>query len=228
MGPAASHGWGLVFAADPGQSALEQTVIWRPEWDPRVVILGPVAAGDSAVLPPSSRWPVVTDLLLSSLGWHGDVILQGVRHRLFAPATPGRAAPLWTEPSVPRLPPDALARGRAAATLALIEALGPDPGGPPGRSPPDRPVRGGGPGTDGRRVRAPRRHRLALSVRALDARADGASYRDLARGLFGADRIAEAAWKTESLRDQTIRLVRTGRALSRGGFQTLLGAPADI
>ncbi len=67
-----------------------------------------------------------------------------------------------------------------------------------------------------------RRQRLALALRALDARVEGNSYRVIAQGLFGAKRIPERAWKTDDLRNRTIRLVQSGLALMRGGYRELL------
>ena len=67
-----------------------------------------------------------------------------------------------------------------------------------------------------------RRDRLALMVRALDGHLAEASYREIAEVLFGARRIERDTWKTSSLRDQTIRLVRGGVALMRVGYRKLL------
>jgi hypothetical protein len=67
-----------------------------------------------------------------------------------------------------------------------------------------------------------RRQRLALALRALDARAEGNTYRTIAEVLFGAKRIPERAWKTHDLRNRTIRLVQSGFALMRGGYRELL------
>ena len=64
--------------------------------------------------------------------------------------------------------------------------------------------------------------RLALALRALDARVDGNTYRVIAEVLFGAKRIPERAWKTHDLRNRTIRLVQSGFALMRGGYRDLL------
>jgi len=47
-------------------------------------------------------------------------------------------------------------------------------------------------------------------VRALDGHLAEASYRDIAEVLFGTRRIERETWKTSSLRDRTIRLVRGG------------------
>ena len=71
-----------------------------------------------------------------------------------------------------------------------------------------------------------RRRRLALSLRALDGHLDVASYRDIARALFGAARVpAGRTWKTHDIRDRTIRLVRAGLHLMQRGYLDLLGYP---
>lgn len=67
-----------------------------------------------------------------------------------------------------------------------------------------------------------RQLRLALVLRALDARAEGNTYRTIAEVLFGAKHIPERAWKTHDLRNRTIRLVQNGLALMRGGYRKLL------
>ena len=67
-----------------------------------------------------------------------------------------------------------------------------------------------------------RRQRLALALRALDARMGGNTYRVIAEVLFGTKRIPEHAWKTHDLRNRTIRLVQSGFALMRGGYLELL------
>jgi hypothetical protein len=67
-----------------------------------------------------------------------------------------------------------------------------------------------------------RRQRLTLALRALDARSEGNSYREIASGLFGPKRIPERSWKSDDLRNRTIRLVQTGLALMRGGYRALL------
>ena len=68
-----------------------------------------------------------------------------------------------------------------------------------------------------------RRRRLALVLRALDAHLAGEAYRAIAQGLFGERRVPSgSSWKTHDLRDRTIRLVRTGLQLMRGGYLKLL------
>ena len=67
-----------------------------------------------------------------------------------------------------------------------------------------------------------RHDRLMLMLRALDGHLADASYRDIADVLFGARRLEHEPWKTSSVRDTTIRLVRGGLALMRAGYRKLL------
>lgn len=70
-----------------------------------------------------------------------------------------------------------------------------------------------------------RRRRLVLGLRALDGRAAGASYRQLASGLFGTARVPKGpAWKTHDLRSRTLRLVADATRLRDGDYLTLLQA----
>jgi hypothetical protein len=67
---------------------------------------------------------------------------------------------------------------------------------------------------------------LRRSLQALDASLAGASVRDTAAAVFGADRVA-ADWLRDSpLRDRTRYLIRRGRRLMEGGYRDLLaGGP---
>jgi hypothetical protein len=67
-----------------------------------------------------------------------------------------------------------------------------------------------------------RRERLVLMLRALDGHLTDASYREIAEALFGAQRVQRESWKTSSLRDQTIRLVKGGVELMLAGYRKLL------
>ncbi|HVA13078.1 MAG TPA: DUF2285 domain-containing protein [Stellaceae bacterium] len=106
------------------------------------------------------------------------------------------------------LPLDRLFEIRAAAALRLWRGL-------TGRSP----------GRDPAALPASRRERLALALRALDARLENASYRDIAEALFGTGRMPERGWKTYDLRDRTVRLARLGHAIMQGGYRRLLLYP---
>lgn len=85
----------------------------------------------------------------------------------------------------------------------------------------------GRPQADSRHLTVQRRRRLILTLRALDGRLTGEAYRGIAQGLFGSTRVpTTTAWKTHELRDQTIRLVRAGIGLMRGGYLNLLRFPS--
>jgi hypothetical protein len=62
-----------------------------------------------------------------------------------------------------------------------------------------------------------------LALRALDGHLAGATYREIAEVLFGTARVPSgSSWKTHDLRGRTIRLVRMGLKLMRGGYLDLL------
>lgn len=113
-----------------------------------------------------------------------------------------------TEAAAILLPLDASFRIRAEAAMRFHRLVAGRPTGPPPRA----------------LALTPRhRQRLVRMVRALDGRASGASYREIASVLFGAQRQRAAEWKASSIRAQTIRLVSDGGALMRGGYLKLLG-----
>jgi hypothetical protein len=70
--------------------------------------------------------------------------------------------------------------------------------------------------------------RLVLMLRALDGHLAEASYREVAEALFGIRRLEREAWKTSSLRDRTIRLVKGGLAHMRAGYRKLLRRPVSL
>ena len=66
------------------------------------------------------------------------------------------------------------------------------------------------------------RRRLILMVRALDGHLAEASYREIAHALYGPEAVARYAWKTSSIRGQTIRLVQDAVRMMCGGYRELL------
>jgi hypothetical protein len=139
----------------------------------------------------------------ASDGWHILLRKQNVDHRAWL-RQPPKIAALYAA----QLPFDDLFELRAHAARRLWCALSGRP-----------------PSPDFRALPAQRRDRLIQSLRALDARQDGASYRTIAAALFGADRAPTRGWKTHDLRNRTIRLVQSGHALMRGGYFDLLRYP---
>jgi hypothetical protein len=137
-------------------------------------------------------------------GWHAIVPLQGVIHRLYLPTLVSRGAALAVEL---RLDTNFDIASLAANRFWLA--------------------------MEGRSIGAPhldlplrRRQRFKLAVRALDGWLEGNSYREIAEGLFGRQRIDGRSWKSHDLRSRTIRLVQDGIALMRGGYRALLRPPS--
>jgi hypothetical protein len=86
-------------------------------------------------------------------------------------------------------------------------------------------IEGRHPGTSPLALTPQRRRRFVLIMRALDAWLAGHTYREIAEGLFGEERVRDRPWKEHDLRSLTTRLVKTGIALMRGGYRALLRAP---
>lgn len=66
------------------------------------------------------------------------------------------------------------------------------------------------------------RTRIILACRMLDARERSASYRTIARHLFGPSRVAGEPWKTSSLKAQIARLMAHGMRLTEFGYRSIL------
>jgi hypothetical protein len=199
--PSSAKDGGCVFAADPNQSFTDQTVFWAPEILPTVIPIRPAlqSSVDSRV---SLRLIELTSEKVRQApdGWYAVLYLRGVEHRVWL-----KEPPVITKTYVVELQFDRDFEFSAHAARRLWRALNDRPPGPPLHA-----------------FSAQRRRRLALALRALDARMDGSTYREVAEGLFGAIQIPERAWKTHDLRNRTIRLVQTGVALMRGGYRALL------
>lgn len=73
-----------------------------------------------------------------------------------------------------------------------------------------------------RRMSKQKRQRAEKSLRAVDGRKDGASYRVIAQVLFPVHRITLATWKSNAVRETVIRLARDGLTLVAGGYRSLL------
>jgi hypothetical protein len=131
-------------------------------------------------------------------GVHALLITPSAQHRLWMPTPVARHQPVACV--VP------LGAGAACASAAVLQfwrhLAAPQPA--PKRT------------SDGRHRRA------VMSLEALDAHEVGESYRALAERFFGARRVAAESWRTSSLRDATIRLVRSGAALVKGDYRRLL------
>lgn len=180
-------------------SSQEQAIFWAPEVLPTIIPIVQSATG--------SAGNVLTSIELSagefrqaSDGWHVLLRIKGAEHRLWL-----KQPPTAGETYAAKLPFDADFEIRAHSARRLWRALNGLAAGPAFHE-----------------LSPQRRKRLALALRALDAKAEGCTYRAIAAVLFGAKRIPERAWKTHDLRNRTIRLVQSGLALMRGGYRQLL------
>jgi hypothetical protein len=112
------------------------------------------------------------------------------------------------DPTAVLLPFDGLFEVRVAAALRLWRA-----------------INGRRPGPNPAALSEARRQRLVLALRSLDGRLDGATHREIATALFGANAVPERDWISHELRDRTARLVRLGVGMMNGGYRRLLLHP---
>jgi len=194
--PVPSSAGGCVFAVDPNLPANEAELFWLPSQRASAVILEatPTPNGEGLRFTPSS-WTGVRAHRHAGDGEH--IILGTVfdQHQLWLPDPPPTGHALAAI-----IPLDDLATGRTAATERFLRHV-------KGRRLPPTP----GPNP-----------RFVDTLRALDGHLNGASYRAIAQCIFGPARVAAEPWRTSPLRDATIRLVRTGIALMRGGYRKFL------
>lgn len=188
------------FAADPRHGAWQQPVFWSPDVLGAVVPLA--VSHDEASGHPQIRLCDFPDFVLRSAldRWHLMMRHDGVEHRAWFRTEPDRNVVY-----APLLPFDDAFEARAHAATRLWRTLTGRPAGP-----------------DFRPLSAQKYARLLLSLQALDGHRHGADYRQVAIALFGLGRIADHPWKTSSVRDATIRLVRTGVQMMNGGYLDLL------
>lgn len=72
------------------------------------------------------------------------------------------------------------------------------------------------------RLTPQQRRRLRLEIQAVDGRASGASYREIAIAMFGRARVADEPWKTHPLKRLVKGLVAGGAAKIDRGYLRLL------
>ena len=191
--------WGLTFPADPELSAGEQAIFWRPDVYPRTVVLTAAPTGTPQTVPfEPQTWRGDLIERRADDGDHALLITPRLQHRLWMPGAIARGQPVACV-----VPLGADAACGAAAAVQFWRHLKGDADAPPRKA-------------DSRLWRA------HLSLQALDGHRAGDSYRALAERVFGAGRVAAESWRTSSLRDATIRLVRTGLALAGGNYRRLL------
>lgn len=194
---------------DPELRADEAEIFWLPELLASSVILVPSpiapasdedATGSPSIAPSASDLLNHPALVARRTGDDGQHLLLGSTRdqcQLWLPDLREAGRPLAAVILLDELTPH-----RAEAALSFWCMLR------------DKPPR--------RAEHPPELRRVFSLLRALDDHLDGASYRQIAERLFGKSRVAADPWKTSSLRDATIRLVRGGVALMRGGYRKFL------
>ena len=192
---------GLPFAVDPQLSADQATVFWRANVLPTVVPLAPASTRFAGARPIDFA---ELGNVIERAGPDGrHVIIRSDFGELRVWVLDDRRA----EPLAFALPLDDDLPVRAKAALRLWARIV-----HPAVDPSSAPLA----------LTRQRHDRLMLMLRALDGHLADASYREIAHVLFGARRLEHELWKTSSLRDTTIRLVRGGLALMHAGYRRLL------
>lgn len=192
------------FPCDPETPPDSQSLFWIPSLQPQAIRL---AAADHK---DGETEPIVTlahlddvDLRQADDGWHGLWQVDGVTHQFWFPDAALDKAAFY----VFRLAPDRFFDLRAHAARRLWRSLN-------GRTP----------GPDFRRMPSQLRQFHILSLRALDARLHGESYRAIAEILLGF-RGDKTDWENDPRRNRVRRLVTHGLAMMKGGYRPLLHYP---
>lgn len=188
---------GLRFAIDPSLRADETPVLWLPRHNPRLLLLTTLPA--SLVDGPTLRDAGPAGVLDAPEGAYLDLLALAPERQALLASDWGDANPLALV-----LPLDGLFESRLEAGRRLLHRL----------------VGGRTPKPSG--FTAHRRRRLKLVLRALDGFLAEEGYRGVARVLFPGRIPTGSRWRTDSARSRTIRLVKDGLALMRGGYLDLL------
>jgi hypothetical protein len=197
-----SDRWGCMFIRDPGLPADADPLIWRPELVPLSVSL--VAVPD--------RYPDARRLSLRDVdGATGGVRHADGLHLLLEDADGDHRLWLHGASASDKLAAMVVLDDRFALRIAALVRF-------------QRRLEGrrSGPLPKGWRITPRHLRRLALMLRALDGHLARASYREIADALFGSEPVARYAWKTSSIRGQTIRLVKDAVRTMKGGYRRLL------
>lgn len=193
--------WGLQFVADPSLPAQIADVFWRPEIAPALVV-----TLEPSLSPRASPLRLGSNVALQR--WGSDGLHLKLRSGIQAVVREGDLS----TPLAVVLP----ISGQFSASLRAARSL-------------HRAMVGAPAPLDD--LTPQQQLRLDRTLIALDGAASQRSYRDIANQVFGPARVGSEAWKTSSVRDAAIRLVRAGRRLMDGGYLRLLAPdssdPAD-
>lgn len=182
-------------------------MFWIPDLQPEAVLLTMAReATDGAAVPIDLTRLDGLDLRHADDGWHAIWHADGVTHQFWLVDAPADTTALY----IAHLPFDSLFELRAHAARRFWRAIN-------GRSP-------------GRAFRAMpdqlRRFHI-YSMRALDARDQGESYRAIAEVLLGF-RGDKTDWESDPRKNQARRLVANGLRMMRGGYRALLHYPIKL
>lgn len=192
------------FPHDPNARPDLNPPFWSPCSNPQTVILSPV----ENVCLETERLIALAgleglDLRRAPDGSHAIWRIGGMEHQFWLPQGAIDAAAFYAA----ILPMDEFMELRAHAARRLWRCL-------TGRSP----------GPDIRAMPAQLRHWHLLSIRALDARLHGESYRAVAEVLLGF-RGTKEDFETDPRKNKARRLVTHGIRMMRGGYRLLLHYP---
>lgn len=143
------------------------------------------------------------DLRRAADGWHGIWQVDGMAHQFWLPEAVPDAATFY----VARLPFDSFMELRSYAARRLWRSTRRRSPGPPFGELPDQ-----------------LRQWHILSLRALDAKLRGESYRTIAEVLLGF-RGSKEDFESDSRKSKSRRLVDNGFKMMRGGYRLLLHYP---
>lgn len=191
-----SGGGDCDFAARPGLSAAEQDVFWTPPADPAVLALS--ASPGFLASASALRLSLPDRARNSDEGLHAILRTPGSTQVVLLKGVAG------DRPLAALVPLDDDLPRRVEALLRFWRVWRGLP------APPDT------------RMTPLQRRRLRSMLQASDGRGRGASYREIATALYDPERVALEPWKTSSLRDAVIGLVRGGAAMIDGGYLQLL------
>lgn len=192
------------FPHDPNARPDLNPPFWSPCSNPQAIILSPV----ENVCLETERLIALAgleglDLRRAPDGWHAIWRIAGMEHQFWLPQGAIDAAAFYAA----ILPMDEFMELRAHAARRLWRCL-------TGRSP----------GPDIRTMPAQLRHWHLLSLRALDARLHGESYRAVAEVLLGF-RGNKEDFEIDPRKNKARRLVAHGIRMMSGGYRLLLHYP---
>jgi hypothetical protein len=195
---------GCDFPSDPDKPSDSQPLFWSPRIRPQAVVLSPVRRQDPEP-GPTVRLTELSGIALRRAddGWHGIWLTDDVAHQFWLPD----AEPHCDRSYAVALTMDVFLELRAHAARRLWRSLN-------GRST----------GPDFRALPAQLRQWHILSLRALDARLSGASYRSIAEALLGFHGGKED-FESDPRKNRARRLVAHGARMAAGDYRRLLHYP---